>query len=222
MISNPKKVCVEPRCRDPAIYGVNRAVHCVLHKLKGEESLLGGRCVACNLIDILDARSLCSSCDPDAFQRVRLAKQREVKLWLDNTGHGDYVVYDRVTDNGECGRERPDFAYDCGTHWVILEVDEHQHEDRQEVCECTRMVNISQSVGTKTVFIRYNPDAFKSGGRQQNPGISRRRGVLLKWLGHLRKVEPEYFLSALHLFYDNYDEGVTVVEPVIRSERVVT
>ena len=207
MVSKPRKLCVEAQCREPAIYGINRAVHCVIHRLAEEESLVGGRCVSCGLVDILDKGGLCSSCDPHAFQRVRLAKQREVKLWLDNSDHGDYVIYDRVIDRGVCGKEKPDFAWDCGTHWVVLEVDEKQHDDRQEICECTRMVNICQSFSMPTVFVRYNPDAFKADGRKQNPGIASRRTTLLKWLSQLKSALPTHFLSMLHLYYDGYDQA---------------
>ena len=126
MISRPLKRCMEPRCREPATFGINRAVHCVLHTKYPEVSLVGGVCTSCGLVDILDSTSLCSSCDPNAFKRARLAKQREVKLWLDSAGHGNYVSYDRIIDGGTCGLERPDFLYDCGTHYVSFEVDENQ------------------------------------------------------------------------------------------------
>ncbi len=31
-----------------------------------------------------------------------------------------------------CGKERPDFWWDCGAHAVVLEVDENQHGGRPE------------------------------------------------------------------------------------------
>ena len=216
MISNPRTICVEATCREAATHGISKAVHCILHFKYPEVSLVGGTCVSCGLIDILDKESRCALCDPSAFQRVRLAKQREVKLWLDGGGHGDYVIYDKVIDQGLCGKERPDFAFDCGTHYVIVEVDENQHSDRQETCECVRMVNISQSVGMKTIFLRYNPDPFKSAGRKQNPGFTRRRDTVLRWLTYLRATEPEHFLSVIHLFYDGYEDGKVAVVPIFK------
>lgn len=214
MISNPRQLCTEPRCKEPAVYGVVRQLHCVLHALQGEAPLVGGTCVSCGLVDVLDAQFRCSVCDPEVFKRVRLAKQREVKVLLDNSGHGDYVVYDKALDNGECGKERPDFAFDCGTHFLVLEVDENQHDDRQELCECTRMINLSQSVGMKTVFLRYNPDVFKSHGRKCNPTVNHRHSTLLKWLTYLRSTVPEHFLSAVFLFYDDYEEGCVPIVSV--------
>jgi len=138
-----------------------------------------------------------------------------VKLWLDQAGHDDYTSYDRIIDKGTCGLERPDFLFDCGTHYVVLEVDENQHDDRQEVCECFRTVNVSQSLGMKTVFLRYNPDAFKSDGRKQNPGIGRRRDVLLRWLSYFKVTVPGDFLTVAFLYYDGYEEGKPIATKVL-------
>ena len=118
-------------------------MHCVLHVVGGENNLLGKCCTSCGLIDVVDKEGRCSTCDPNIYKRPRLAKQREFGLWLDNNEHGDYVLLDQRIDGGECGNERPDFMWDCGTHRLILEVDEDQHKYRPEVCECTRMVNIT-------------------------------------------------------------------------------
>ena len=88
---------------------------------------------------------LCEYCDPAIASRARLAKQREVKMWLDLCPElGDYIVYDRTIDGGECGRKRPDFMCDDGTHRTILEV----VTDRNAECEHSRMVNVSQSNGS--------------------------------------------------------------------------
>lgn len=51
--------------------------------------------------------------------------------------------------------------------FLILEVD----ENKLELCEFTRMVNLCQSLGLQTIFIRYNPDSYKGG----TTAISKRR-----------------------------------------------
>eukprot|EP00952_Eustigmatos_sp_NYUAD-ZCMA_P013136 52388-Eustigmatos_ZCMA.PRE.2 len=85
MIRNPFTKCMEPRCSESAIYGINRALHCVMHTIRGETNLIGKRCVGCGLIDIVDDEGRCSDCNPEPVQRARLAKQREVKLMLEWT-----------------------------------------------------------------------------------------------------------------------------------------
>jgi hypothetical protein len=198
---------MEKGCIEPAIYGIQRALHCVVHTVRGENNLLGKRCRQCHLIDVVDAEGRCADCDPRAYKRARLAKQREVGLWLTQAGHDDYIVSDAVVDDGRCGKERPDYMWDCGTHRLVLEVDEDQHRDRQEWCECTRMVNISQSNGMPTVFLRYNPDRYKMAHGTRDPGVLKRRDILMKWLVHLKATVPPTFLSSMQLFFDGYQEG---------------
>lgn len=73
------------------------------------------------------------------------------------------VSYDSAINYTTCqDKTRPDFMFDTlnHTHYVIVEVDENQHSGRLEACECTRMVNITQSNQRPTLFIRYNPDEY--------------------------------------------------------------
>jgi len=219
MIRNPRSFCTKPLCREVATFGVRTANHCELHAHPEERRLLGDVCVRCGLVDLLDDEGQCPYCDPQVFRRVRLAKQREVKVALDCSAHDDYDIYDEVVADG-CGKERPDFAWDCGTHWVVLEVDEKQHKDRQEVCECVRMVNVAQSFGgVPVVFVRYNPDEFRG---SRDVSVKNRISVLLGWLQHLRREPPANFLSFVQLFYDGYEESATTLVPVLEFEREVS
>jgi hypothetical protein len=122
----------------------------------------------------------------------------------------DYEFSDRifgVEENGICDRTRPDFLWDVGTHVVILEVDEDQHADRQEYCECVRMRNITESLMRPTIFIRYNPDGFKQEGRKVNLSHHKRMERLTKWIQQLKGMSGSDLgsnkLSVLHLFYSD-------------------
>jgi hypothetical protein len=137
------------------------------------------------------------------FNKTRLAKQNFVKRWLDNNEY-KYDSCDKVIENSVCGKERPDFVFDCGTHVVILEVDEHQHRERAEECECVRMVNLFHSFGGLPVkFVRYNPDKYKKNGRSLNPSVGTRMNVLHTHLEYALHDEPVSLLSVKHLFYNN-------------------
>lgn len=220
MTKSPMKKCEQEGCDELATYGIRMAVHCEMHVHPEESCLVQTRCVSCGLIDLVDEHGRCAYCDPQQYRRVRLAKQREVKVWLDQSSslHHDYRLYDEMVEKGECGKERPDFAWDCGTHWVVLEVDEDQHKDRQEYCECARMVNISQSFGgLPVVFLRYNPDSYVYLDRSRHPSSSKRMKVVEEWLTHVRESVPEHYLSFVKLFFDGYDASTTTLEPVILS-----
>jgi hypothetical protein len=53
---------------------------------------------------------------------------------------------DKVVNEGECLKYRPDFVFAGEKHYVILEVDENQHRNYEELCECTRMKNIAEEL----------------------------------------------------------------------------
>jgi hypothetical protein len=127
----------------------------------------------------------------------------------------DYEFSDRifgVVENDICDRTRPDFLWDVGTHVVILEVDEDQHADRQEYCECARMRNITETLMRPTIFIRYNPDAFKQNGMNVVVHHHKRMEKLTKWIKQLKEMSENDLgnskLSVLHLFYSDREEAL--------------
>lgn len=83
-----------------------------------------------------------------------------------------------------CGKERPDFVIHCGSHVILLEVDEGQHKHYECLCKQVRMINITQAFGGLPCFwIRYNPDAFKNDKGMKSKITGRKREVhLLKWI----------------------------------------
>ena len=227
MIKNPRKRCESIDCKEMALYGYRHALHCVSHKISGELNLLYRTCSRCNLPDIVDENGVCSTCDPNVENRVRLAKQKEVKDYFDASGLR-YISYDRVIDNGWLGKERPDFLFDAETHFVIVEVDEEQHRNAPCYCvsEQTRMVNISQILNGKdasekpVVFIRYNPDAYDAGnGRQVNN--SRRKEKLKSYVKFYLQNRPSVFCSVVQLFFDGYTEGTDTIFTLIDGRDII-
>jgi hypothetical protein len=72
-------------------------------------------------------------------------------------------VFDKVIDNG-CSRRRPDVFIDLLTHVVIVECDETQHRGSSYGCETRRTMELFEDVNRRpTVFIRFNPDAYRVG-----------------------------------------------------------
>ena len=210
MVIQPGRRCAAKGCSRPAIYGTDKPNNCYEHHQDGERNLVHERCISCGLPDLLDLKtSLCGDCAPETRQRAYLVKQRAVKAMLDLGPHKDYDGYDEVVDKGICGKERPDFWWDCGTHHVVLEVDENQHGGRPEACECARMVNISQTFGSPTHFIRFNPDEYRADqGKTRTKGESHaRRMALLEKHLEAMKITRETggsFCSASRLYYDGW------------------
>ena len=207
MITRPKAKCVE--CRKPAFYGIGLVPrHCDLHKTDDDENLVERECTSCQLVMVLDGNNKCEYCEPSRFESNRLAKQNALMGYLNRRGlKGDST--DIVIERGACGRERPDRTFDFDDKIVVLECDEHQHRDRQCLCEQTRMMNISQSYGGMPVyFVRWNPDHYDSTIPES---VSKRHKRVADFLVEIRDglVEvPEALLSATYMYYDGWDGGI--------------
>jgi len=167
---------------------------------------------------VLNADSLCCYCVPGTADRARLAKQRQIEGWLVANELGNFVATDRQLtvelDVGCTTSSRPDFIWDLGTHFVILEVDEHQHAGYAEECDCARMINLGEDIMRKGIFVRYNPDSFKAQGRKQNPNWSTRMDVLKKWLQAAMRRRDGATLEIVRLFFDDYQPHTVVFETI--------
>jgi hypothetical protein len=141
--------------------------------------------------------------------------QREIKQ--------DLYSSDKVIDSS-CSRRRPDFVYHCGTHIVIVEVDENQHKgylctaygDDQEgkmKGEAIRMYEVGQCFdGLPVLFLRYNPDAYKA---KKKAALSERQDTLVKWVKYcLEKQDWMVGFKVKYLFYDGYEPTNTEWEEV--------
>ena len=77
------------------------------------------------------------------------------------------------------------------------------------------MINISQTLGLPTIFIRYNPDEFKINGEEKNPFFMDRMKILSSVLKDSIELGPEKlsgFVSIRKLFFnDGLDSGYHVV-----------
>jgi hypothetical protein len=77
------------------------------------------------------------------------------------------------------------------------------------------MINISQSLGMPTIFIRYNPDKYKSKNQMI---ISKKHNILIKWIKYIKKQKPDAYCKALYLFYDDYVEDIAEWKTIIEFE----
>lgn len=223
MLSRPRAKCVV--CRKPALYGQHYIPQrCEAHKSEQDDNLMERECISCHLTMILDKNGKCEYCDPVRFETTRLAKQNALMEYLDRHAlKGDST--DIVIDRGICGKERPDRTFDFDNKIVILECDEHQHKERQCVCEQTRMVNIAQSYGGVPVyFLRWNPDNYASVDGKLPDSITKRHKLVANYLRDIRDnvvTLPEGLLSVLYLYYDGWvglsESEWTVITPFHKS-----
>lgn len=97
--------------------------------------------------------------------------EHEVKNVLDSEIAAEqlspYSLHDRrankCLDSNIFGSLRPDFIWKLPLHWVVLEVDEHQHKHYAFNCERRRELDLFNSAeGHPVILVRYNPDAFRT------------------------------------------------------------
>lgn len=229
MITSPRKKCKIKGCDYFASYGLklNQQEFCIDHKSDNYICLTNRKCKnagkdpICIEIDILNDKGLCQECDPDDhFKFRRKAKEEQVKLWLDTSDHKDYVTYDKsLPEFSECFNKkyRPDFLYDCGTHYVVLEVDENQHRGKTYECDQRRMCDIAQSLGMPSIFIRYNPDEYKTNKRKYNPTNYDRKKYLMSVIKHCKEKKPEKeceYLQLTKLYFDGFQKNTFELIPM--------
>jgi len=226
MIAYPRKKCIKKGCNEIALFGLSHAIHCEEHKDENEMNLIEHKCKNCPYTDILNENGYCRYCEPSKYHRAVLAKQREVKLYFDQHDI-KYVLYDARIEENQCGLERPDFVFEskAGSHMIVVEIDEFQHKSRAEICECTRMINISQEYGLPTIYIRYNPDEYKTDRRKHSPSFKKRMDELCGWVRYLQELcideLKEYgYCSYVRLFYDDYKKGNVNVMTIMKFDKM--
>ena len=134
---DPKKKCIT--CKKKfATHGFKQAIWCEDQDLRSASpahenstNLIEQECSNCHLLNIIRPDGMCEYCsDWTHNSRVRLGKQYAVEQYLK---HNDiqWTLSDQKIPNSINALERPDFLFDYDDYAIILEVDEHQHLERQ-------------------------------------------------------------------------------------------
>jgi hypothetical protein len=171
----------------------DRPSRCAGHKLDGMENVVSDRCAhpGCpTIIGCTKYRGFCLRCfmhlHPDeTVVRNFKVKERHVidALMGADLGLPSGVVPScdkRVDGTGGCGSlRRPDWLVDLGTHSVIVEIDEEQHEGYDTTCETKRLMQLFGDLGDRPlVVVRFNPDAYMDDGRRRVPSPFKHHATL--------------------------------------------
>jgi len=230
MLFRSRRTCKFEKCKLFACYGLrpNHQEYCIDHKpndsyicLTNKKCQNPSKNELCLIVDILNSKGLCRECDPeDHFKFQKKAKEELVKSWLDKSEHKDYISYDRThSEFKECfgRRYRPDFLFDCDTHFVVLEVDEKQHRGKTYECDFKRMCDIAQSLGLPSIFVRYNPDSYLTNRRRYNPREGTRKKYLMETLRYVKTLAPvneSEYLRICRVYYDGFTKDKFEIEVV--------
>ena len=108
-----------------------------------------------------------------------------------------------------CSKKRPDVYFELNKHCVIVEIDENQHNNYKDSCECARVNEIVNGIGGKSVIIiRYNPDVVRNKDIILNIKQLEKIELLVKTIKEeLIKEYDEFIVKTIQLYYnDDYEE----------------
>lgn len=123
--------------------------------------------------------------------------------------HNLDFTHDKPTFHSGCdcsSRRRVDFWKIIGNTILAIEVDENQHKDYNKKDEEIRYDDLYMHFSGKWVFIRFNPNKYKSGNAVLNPRMEARTPKLLeeitKHTERILKEDNKELVEIYHLFFN--------------------
>ncbi len=235
MIRHPKARCRIRNCDEYARFGNDiikkRPLHCELHKTINDMDFAERLCFNCGATDILDSNNLCVSvCGTietwNKYKKYQKNKENRMNKVLD-TYVG--IPYSKDIKIGDCkgDLQRPDRVHDFGSHWLVIECDESQHEGKsqcakydtkqdEDIDRMKNLYNVFAGIENRPlIFIRYNPDNYRVNNILQKTPLQKREEILVRWINHFKSKTIDYFIDrhllcgVIYLFYDDYNEHET-------------
>lgn len=148
--------------------------------------------------------------DPRSLNIRKHTHELKVKDFLIQTFSNTPFIHDTTMYIGpECNcthRRRIDFRYLLNNTLLVIEVDEHQHKDRDEEDEKIRYDDLYMVFSGKFVFIRFNPHLYFRKQQYHNPSMEERLEALKceidLQLERISKGENQDLVEIHYLFYD--------------------
>ena len=205
--NNPK--CLFENCCEKPNYTDKQdsyPLRCEEHKTQSDIILVEEKCIVCleTLFIKSDLRK-CNICSKVNIETIRHEKELKIKTALEE--NKIKFIHDKMSDSS-CHRHRPDFLIDCNTHYIVIEVDENQHQSYPDECERNRMINIYQGFGgMNTLFIRFNPDSYiDNSNKKIRGGITNSRiKRLVSLINSSQNYPPQFPMTVVKLYYNNDD-----------------
>jgi len=187
MVNVKDKPCIHEGCKVIPSYntvGETKILYCSKHKLEGMVNVKDKTCKSEWCFTLVKDKydGYCLYCYINLFpnnpvSRNYKTKEKDVVDRIKETFPNFTWIADKRVQGG-CSLRRPDLLLDMGSHIIIVEVDENQHNDYDCSCENKRLMQLSEDLQHRPiVFIRFNPDAYTN-----------QEGVLVKSCWKLNKL----------------------------------
>jgi len=148
--------------------------------------------------------------DPLTFQIRYKSKEIIVRDFINSEFEGFY--HDKPLETSHCDctvRRRIDHRKLMNNTLLVIETDENQHKSYDKMDEETRYDDLFMAYSGKWIYIRFNPDKYKSkDGKVKNPTIETRltnlKQEIDKQMERIENEENTELVERIYLFYDGY------------------
>ena len=134
---------------------------CAAHRTNQMIDIINPKCVGCGLFVVTAQKNYrCAYCtEGTAYKRTN--ERCVLKILEENFTEYPFSSNCVFPQDTTCAlaKYRPDFTFDRGSYYVIIECDEDAHSQYDITCERKRMYEITGGLGLPVIFVRYNPDS---------------------------------------------------------------
>ena len=252
MINVRNKSCQVDNCKQDAIFGIKdkKPQYCLEHKKEGMINLILEN--KCSILDCeneydyiikevkyclkhspesyeINLKRLCKYCDIKENSKYicKECKKRSTKKEWAIVKHLRKNIDTKFEYNSSkmlqgCSKRRPDVYFELSTYCLIVEIDEHQHRTYEDICECSRINEIVNGIGGKSVIIlRFNPDTTKHKGKRLKLKLSDKIDLLVdKVKEELVKNYETFQVKIIQLYYDDDYETYQEIKEEIITDKV--
>ena len=140
--------------------------------------------------------------------------EKEIVEYLKNNNRiSPYIVLeDKILKGNKCNtKRRPDLLLSSSSeHYIIVEIDENQHQGYDKRCEEGRMNEILDEIPDGYVsIIRWNPHKYKTEGKQKNK--KERMEILVNLIIKISEMELKNDKDLIRVYYCFYDKDNEII-----------
>ena len=182
MVDIKHKKCEYEGCPIQPVFGLpnGKPSHCVRHKSDNMVNIKDKMCEECKFTYANPKyKKYCAKCFSSLFPDEKISKNYKIRESCVLEGFLELVeqysdidlsefVKDKIVKGG-VSRRRPDLYIELPEHVIIIENDEHQHNDYDEDSETQRIKDLTSDFkNKKIVFIRFNCDSYTIGNKKHD------------------------------------------------------
>ena len=200
-------------CENEYEFIVNKVKYCSYHNPdKNHEINIKRLCKYCDIKE--ESKYICNDC-----KKIKNKKEWSIVRYLRKVIDTNFE-YNSCKMLQGCSKKRPDIYFELERHCVIVEVDENQHNTYEDSCECSRINEIVNGIGGKSIIIiRYNPDIVRNKGIMFDVKQEDRIGLLVRSIKEeLVKEYDKFIVKIIQIYFDdNYEKYKFVKEEEITN-----